>query len=106
MGYLERLKALNSEKCLPLPLPKLPKEASGSNDSAQGGRSSENTSPAEGPSQPALEVLRACSTCAHVTGRGGCGEPVAAGLSALEGVIRYHPKGGTGCPVWKGQSHD
>ncbi len=43
-----------------------------------------------------------CSTCAHETGRGGCGEPVAAGLSSLEGVIRYHPTGGEGCSAWVG----
>lgn len=43
----------------------------------------------------------ACRTCAHVTGRGGCGEPVAAGLSNLEGVIRYHPQGGKGCPAFR-----
>jgi len=41
-----------------------------------------------------------CSTCAHVTGRGGCGEPVEAGLSAQVGVIRYHPHDGAGCLAW------
>lgn len=35
----------------------------------------------------------ACRTCAHVTGRGSCGEPVAAGL--------YHPQGGKGCPAFR-----
>jgi len=43
---------------------------------------------------------RACKTCAHVTGRGGCGEPVAAGLSAVVGVIRYHPDRGATCTAW------
>lgn len=42
----------------------------------------------------------ACSACAHVTGRGGCGEPVAAGLSDLPGVIRYHPQQGADCAVF------
>lgn len=46
------------------------------------------------------EPARACSTCAHVTGRGGCGEPVAAGLSDLPGVIRYSPDQGATCPAW------
>ena len=46
------------------------------------------------------EPASTCSTCAHETGRGGCGEPVAAGLSDLEGVICYHPTGGDGCPTW------
>lgn len=55
---------------------------------------------AEPVDQVEPEPARACSTCAHITGRGGCGEPVAAGLSDLEGVIRYHPHRGAGCPVW------
>ncbi|MDP2433459.1 MAG: hypothetical protein Q8O33_15750 [Pseudomonadota bacterium] len=46
------------------------------------------------------EPARACSACTHETGRGGCGEPVAAGLSALVGVIRYHPDQGATCPAW------
>ena len=41
-----------------------------------------------------------CATCTHVTGRGGCGEPVAAGLSDVVGVIRYSPDGGATCPAW------
>ena len=41
-----------------------------------------------------------CTTCAHVTGRGGCGEPVAAGLSDVVGVIVYHDASGTYCPAW------
>jgi hypothetical protein len=32
---------------------------------------------------------RDCHECTHVTRRGGCGEPVLAGLSPVEGVIRY-----------------
>ncbi|MBU1664277.1 MAG: hypothetical protein KKG92_02615 [Gammaproteobacteria bacterium] len=43
---------------------------------------------------------KSCSTCTHVTGRGGCGEP-AAGLSDVTGVIRYNPVGGDGCPAWQ-----
>lgn len=42
----------------------------------------------------------ACKTCANVTGRGGCGKPVAAGLSDVVGVIRYSPNGGATCLVW------
>ncbi len=46
------------------------------------------------------ETARACSTCAHVTGRSGCGEPVAAGLSDAVGVICYSPDQGATCPAW------
>jgi hypothetical protein len=46
------------------------------------------------------EPASTCSTCAHETGRGGCGEPAAAGLSNLDGVIRYHEDGGEDCPVF------
>lgn len=42
-----------------------------------------------------------CSTCAHVCRSGCCGEPVAAGLSDQEGVIRYHPNNGADCATWK-----
>lgn len=49
----------------------------------------------------ALEPARACSTCSHRCRSGCCGEPVAAGLSGLEGVIRYHQQGGVGCPAWQ-----
>lgn len=42
----------------------------------------------------------ACNTCTHATGRGGCGEPVAAGLSDLDGVICYSPDQGATCPAW------
>jgi len=38
MGYLDRLKGMNSEKCLPSELPKLPKAPFDSFDSSQGGR--------------------------------------------------------------------
>lgn len=41
-----------------------------------------------------------CINCAHLTGRGGCGEPVAAGLSDVVGVIVYHDAGGKDCPAW------
>lgn len=52
--------------------------------------------------KPEPEPARAsCSTCASVTGRGGCGEPVAAGLSDLEGVICYHPDDGVSCSAWE-----
>jgi len=42
----------------------------------------------------------ACSTCSRVTYRGGCGVPVPAGLSDLDGVIRYSPDQGATCPAW------
>lgn len=46
------------------------------------------------------EPARACSTCAHACRSGCCGEPVAAGLSDVVGVIRYSPDQGTTCPAW------
>lgn len=53
------------------------------------------------PFEPATsEPTRACSTCAHACRSGCCGEPVAAGLSDLPGVIRYHPDQGATCPAW------
>lgn len=52
-------------------------------------------------SQDSLEVIITCSTCAHATYRGGCGEPVAAGLSALEGVIAYSLDQGATCSAWQ-----
>lgn len=53
------------------------------------------------PFTPATpEPARACSTCSHICRSGCCGNPVAAGLSDLEGVIRYHPHQGEGCPAW------
>jgi hypothetical protein len=53
----------------------------------------------------ALQPARtSCATCANVTPRGGCVEPVASGLSELDGVIRYHPTGGDGCLLFKGYS--
>ncbi len=55
---------------------------------------------AEPINQAAPEPARACSTCTHATGRGGCGEPVAAGLSDVVGVIRYSPDQGATCPAW------
>ncbi len=50
--------------------------------------------------QATPEPITDCSTCTHATYRGGCGEPVAAGLSAQEGVICYHGNGGKDCPAW------
>lgn len=53
----------------------------------------------------------ACSTCAHRPPgwlsfqRAPCGNPVAAGLSELDGVIRYSPDQGATCPAWSGNSH-
>lgn len=55
---------------------------------------------AEPFNQAEPETARACSTCTHATGRGGCGEPVTAGLSDLVGVIRYSPDQGATCPAW------
>jgi hypothetical protein len=148
MGYLDRLKRMNSEKCPSLPLPKPPKAPYGSFDSRDGARL-QNSTPLARPVEDAatdsrwrlhlnpdrepvevasfpdtthfeilernpvaiaaapiemernqLSVIKACSTCAHVTGRGGCGNPVAAGLSELEGVICYGKDGGAMCQVW------
>ncbi len=50
--------------------------------------------------QATTEPARACSTCLRATYRGACGEPVASGLSGLDGVIRYHGNGGKDCPAW------
>ncbi len=50
--------------------------------------------------QAAPKPARACSTCAHVCRSGCCGEPVAAGLSDVVGVIRYSPDQGATCPEW------
>ncbi len=55
---------------------------------------------AEPINQAAPEPERACSTCAYACRSGCCGEPVAAGLSDLPGVIRYHPDQGATCPAW------
>ncbi|MBK6744289.1 MAG: hypothetical protein IPG66_15515 [Hydrogenophilales bacterium] len=55
---------------------------------------------AEPINQAEPKTARACSTCTHVTGRGGCGEPLAAGLSDLTGVICYSPDLGETCPAW------
>lgn len=96
MGYLDRLKGINSEKCPPSPLPKPPKAPYGSYDSSQGGRFQKIAPPEQVPPTPA----RACSTCAHACRSGCCGEPVAAGLSDLPGVIRYHAHQGAGCLAW------
>lgn len=52
------------------------------------------------PFNPTATVQTACDTCSHATARGGCGEPVAAGLSNLEGVIVYHPDKGATCRTW------
>ena len=49
---------------------------------------------------PQEPLHTSCDTCCHVTGRGGCGEPVAAGLSDLDGVICYRSNGGKDCPAW------
>lgn len=50
--------------------------------------------------QATPEPARACSTCSRATTRGACGEPVASGLSGLDGVICYHDQGGKDCPAW------
>lgn len=50
--------------------------------------------------QMAPEQSRCCADCVHVTGRGGCGSPVAAGLSDLDGAIVYHDQAGADCPAW------
>lgn len=65
----------------------------------------ETTSPNAIAVEPFVEQTKAnpptsCDTCAHVTGRGGCGEPLAAGLSDFAGVIVYHDGGGKDCSAW------
>lgn len=95
-GYLDRLKGMNLEKCLPSPLQKLQKPPFYSFCSTQGGRF-QKIAPTE---QVTPTPPRTCSTCAHVCRSGCCGEPVAAGLSDLEGVIRYSPDRGATCPAW------
>ncbi len=52
--------------------------------------------------QAAQTGTTACSTCSRATYRGACGEPVASGLSGLDGVICYHDQGGKDCPTWMG----
>jgi len=59
-----------------------------------------NAIAAEPFDQAEPEPARDCATCTHVTGRGGFGEPVAAGLSDVVGVIRYSPDQGVTCPAW------
>lgn len=97
MGYLDRLKGMNLEKCLPSPLQKPQEAPFDSFCSAQGGRFQKIAPPEQVTPTPA----RSCTTCAHVCRSGCCGEPVAAGLSDLEGVIRYHADGGKGCKAWQ-----
>lgn len=96
MGYLDRLKGMDSEVCPPSPLPKPPIAPYGSYDSTHGGRF-RKIGP---PDHETLVPARACSTCAHVCRSGCCGEPMAAGLSDLPGVIRYSPDQGTTCDAW------
>lgn len=55
---------------------------------------------AEPLDQVAPEPATACTTCAHTTQRGACGEPVAAGLSKVPGVIFYGKNGGAMCQAW------
>jgi hypothetical protein len=140
MAYLDRLKGVDSEKCLPTPLQKPQKVPSCSFCCTHEARSQETLPEPGGPCrwwllhypdrelvevacfppathadilerhpvaiaaepfEPATsEPTRACSTCAHACRSGCCGEPVAAGLSDLPGVIRYHPDQGATCPAW------
>lgn len=59
------------------------------------------------PIQPAPAPAPACVTCLHRPPRhradetAPCGNPVAAGLSDLPGVIRYSPDQGASCPAWQ-----
>ena len=55
---------------------------------------------AEPFNQTAPVQATSCDTCAHATFHGGCGEPVAAGLSDVAGVIIYHDGGGKDCSAW------
>jgi hypothetical protein len=110
MGYLNQLKALDSEKHAQPVLPKLPKPPFDSLDSTRSGHfqklqpanDSEKHAPYEPPKLPkgATVPAQSCTTCAHVTRRGGCGRPIEAGLSDADGVIRYHPAGGKNCQAW------
>ena len=59
------------------------------------------------------EPARSCSTCQHRPPRhrdsdtAPCGEPVAAGLSAVPGVIRCSPDNGKTCKAWRARlDHD
>lgn len=45
-------------------------------------------------------TVTSCSACTHATYRGGCGQPLEAGLSGQSGVIAYHPAGGADCATW------
>jgi len=54
MGYLDRLKGINSEKCPPLPLPKPPKAPYGSFDSRDRARFQEIAPLARPARDPAL----------------------------------------------------
>ena len=111
MRYLDRLK--KSEK-VGQDYPKEPKEFKKTNCLGLLGtlpvtyqklQATETTSPNAITVEPFAEQTKAnpptsCDTCAHVTGRGGCGEPVAAGLSNVAGVIVYHDTGGKDCSAW------
>jgi hypothetical protein len=55
---------------------------------------------AEPFNQTAPVQATSCDTCAHATFHGGCGEPVAAGLSDMVGVIAYHGNCGKDCSAW------
>jgi len=85
MGYLDRLKGMNSEKRPPSLLQELQKTPFDSFCSSHGARSQKITPPDHATPEPE----RVCSTCAHACRSGCCGEPVRAGLSPVEGVIRY-----------------
>ncbi len=77
------------EVCLPLPATR--------NEVLQETQA-QNALPIEHLPLPAQ--IASCTICQHVTGRGGCGVPVKAGLSEREGVIRYHSDNGKTCPAW------
>lgn len=59
------------------------------------------------PIPPKPTPVPACNTCQHRPPRhresdtAPCGEPVAAGLSAVPGVIRYSPDNGKTCKAWR-----
>lgn len=100
MGYIDRLKSMNSEKCLPSPPQELQKAPSYSFCSTQGDRFQETTPASQsGIAAPPIPV-QGCSTCIHVCRSGSCGNPVVAGLSDLPGVIRYSPDQGKTCRAW------
>lgn len=59
------------------------------------------------PVHTSAQLARGCPNCAHrpplhlAIAAAPCGDPVAAGLSDVLGVISYHPHNGQTCPAWR-----